>query len=217
MSVISQSSADDSENGRHSFPGESDTDAGADTQDGDNNIAEGTTYEVLSNERRRYVVYLLKQDGGRIAIGEMAEQVAAWEYDISVQQVMGDQRKRVYTALQQTHLPMMDDAGLIVFNKDRGIVTPEPAVQKIEVYQESADEETTSWSEYYLGLSSVGALLVTGSAAGLPPLNGISMSLLAAILLAVFLVSSVRHWHVHRDTDSGVDGKPPEVNRGESD
>lgn len=211
MSVISHSSADDSENGRHSFPVESGTDAGADTQDGDNNITEGTAYEVLSNERRRYVVYLLKQDGGSIAIGEMAEQVAAWEYDISVQQVMGDQRKRVYTALQQTHLPMMDDAELIAFDKDRGIVTPKPAVQEVKVYQESADAETTSWSEYYLGLSSVGALLVTGSVAGVPILDTVSMTLLATALITGFFAFSVGHWFTHREIETQVTGKPPEV------
>lgn len=180
-------------------------------------LREGTVYDVLSNKRRRYVVYMLKQNAERTTIGEMAERVAAWEYDISVQQVMGDQRKRVYTALQQTHLPMMDDAGLIAFNKDRGIVTPEPTVQGIEVYEEDTPEQTDSWSEYYLGLSSAGAVFWLGSAAGAPLLGAVSMSLLAIAFVTIFFGSAVAHWHVHRDEQSETAGKPPEVTRNGSD
>lgn len=176
-------------------------------------ITEGTTYDVLSNKRRRYVVYLLKQESDRVTIGEMAERVAAWEYGVQTEEVTGDQRKRVYTALQQTHLPMMDDAGLIVFNKDRGIVSPKPAIQGIEVYRESAAEELTSWGGYYLGISSVGALLVIGSMAGVSPFDAVSMSLLATALVAVFFTSSVGHCYVHRDEETDGIGQPPEANQ----
>ena len=46
-------------------------------------ITEDELFDVLANQRRRFAVHLLKrEEDDTIAIGEMAEQIAAWENDI---------------------------------------------------------------------------------------------------------------------------------------
>jgi len=100
-------------------------------------VSEDELFDVLSNQRRRFAVHLLKREADdSIAIGDMAEQIAAWENGIETAEITGTERKRVYTALQQSHLPKMDKAGVVDFNKNRGIVEPMPAMTDVDVYMD---------------------------------------------------------------------------------
>jgi len=61
-------------------------------------VSEDELYKVLANQRRRFAVHLLKRESGdRVEIGEMAEQIAAWENEVDVTEITGSDRKRVYT------------------------------------------------------------------------------------------------------------------------
>ena len=46
------------------------------------------------------------------------EYVAAWENDTTVERIGSTERKRVYTALRQSHLDRMADAGIIEYDVD---------------------------------------------------------------------------------------------------
>jgi len=123
-------------------------------------MSEDELFDVLSNQRRRFAVHLLKrEEDDSIAIGDMAEQIAAGK--------TGSRRRRsratsasAYTALQQSHLPKMDKAGVIDFNKNRGVVEPMPAMTDVDVYMDVVEGEEIPWSDYYLGLSGVAVALV---------------------------------------------------------
>jgi len=105
-------------------------------------VSEDELFDVLSNQRRRFAVHLLKREADdSIAIGDMAEQIAAWENGIETAEITGTERKRVYTALQQSHLPKMDKAGVVDFNKNRGIVEPMPAMTDVDVYMDVVEGE----------------------------------------------------------------------------
>ena len=81
-------------------------------------------YDMLKNRRRRMVFYYLAHTrGGEASIGELAEQLAAWENDIPLDAVDSSARKRTYNTLQQHHLPKLDEAGLVDFDRARGQVT----------------------------------------------------------------------------------------------
>ncbi|ACM56077.1 conserved hypothetical protein [Halorubrum lacusprofundi ATCC 49239] len=124
-------------------------------------VSEDELFDVLSNQRRRFAVHLLKREADdSIAIGDMAEQIAAWENGIETAEITGTERKRVYTALQQSHLPKMDKAGVVDFNKNRGIVEPMPAMTDVDVYMDVVEGKEIPWSDYYLGLSGVAVALV---------------------------------------------------------
>lgn len=83
----------------------------------------GEVFELLKNERRRRVISFLKrQDDRSTTLGVLAEHIASLENDIDVAQVSSSQRKRVYIALYQCHLPKMDDLGVIEYEKNRGTI-----------------------------------------------------------------------------------------------
>lgn len=72
-------------------------------------------FGVLSHPRRRYVLYYLR-DRETVRTGELAERVAAWERDQSVDEVAGGDVERVETDLRHTHLPKLADYGLVEYD-----------------------------------------------------------------------------------------------------
>ncbi len=123
-------------------------------------------------------------------LGDVAEQVAAWENDKSVETITSDERKRVYTSLQQTHLPKMADVGIVEF--DGSTVELSDVAGDYDVFLDIVPEDDISWGEYYLGLSGLSGVLLALVWAGiypsvLPPLGW------ATILVVVFGLSAAFH------------------------
>jgi hypothetical protein len=166
-------------------------------------IAPETVFEVLSNERRRYVLHHLKSMGERITVRELSEQVAAWENGIEVAAVTPKERKRVYTALHQTHLPKMADVGVIDYDRDRGTLELTDAIETFDIYLEVVPEQDLSWSELSLALSSVSAALVAAVALGVYPFALLPDIAYAAVIAAGWFVVSVVHTYVQRSERLG--------------
>lgn len=136
---------------------------------------EQEVFDVLSNRRRRYALYALLNDEST-TIGSLAERIAAWENDRSVDEVTPPERKRVYTALQQSHLPKLERLGLIAFDPESGRVSVTDTADEIDRYLEAADGERPLWTQLFLGLS------------------GLSVGILAAVWLNLPLFRSPRLW-----------------------
>jgi len=77
-------------------------------------------FEILKNQRRRYVLQYLDEVEEEVSMSDLAEEIAAWENDKPVSQLSSSERKRVYVGLYQCHLPKMDSMGVVEFNKPRG-------------------------------------------------------------------------------------------------
>jgi len=91
-------------------------------------------YHLLQNERRRSVLRYMQGVDGPARMRDVAEQVAAWEYDTTVEQLTSQERQRVYIALYQAHLPKLDKHGVIDYNQSRGIVEQKPRAERLEQY-----------------------------------------------------------------------------------
>lgn len=102
-------------------------------------ISKDDAYHLLQNSRRRAVLrYLLEHDPDRrFRMRDVAEAVAAWEHDTTVPRLTSKERSRVYIALYQTHLPKLDDHGVIEYDKERGHVELTPMIEVFEPYLEN--------------------------------------------------------------------------------
>ncbi|MFW5919519.1 MAG: DUF7344 domain-containing protein [Halanaeroarchaeum sp.] len=173
--------------------------------------SEDELFEVLSNRRRRYTVHALERADGALEIGDVAERVAAWENDVDPIDVSYQERKRVYTALQQTHLPKMDDIGIVSYDKHRGTIEPRPGLEEVDVYMDVVRGREIPWSQYYLGLSGVALALVAAVAANSWPLGAVpDVGWMAAITVA-FAVSASVHTYYSSTTRLGAREDPPEI------
>jgi|AntRauTorcE11898_2_1112593.scaffolds.fasta_scaffold28981_1 hypothetical protein len=190
---------------------ESDQQSGDDRGD-DATLSRDETFEILSNHRRRFALHHLQQNGDQAQLGDLSEHVAAWENDIAVAEVSSTERKRVYTSLQQFHLPKMDEKGILEFDDREGTVTLTPAAEDVDIYLEVVDSNDVPWSQYYLGLAAVNLGVLAGALAGIYPLTLVSSSGLALFVVTTFLVSALVHTYFSRtEMRLGDSDTPPEV------
>lgn len=182
-------------------------------QDGDTDeISHDECFELLSNHRRRFTLHHLRQAENGTDLGELAEQVAAWENEVPLEEISYDQRKRVYTSLQQVHLPRMDDMGVVEFDDREGTVTMGPAAEELDIYMEVVRGKDVPWGYFYPGLAAVNFAVVGLAAGGVPGFDAFSGLGVAVFVATTFLVASLAHLYVARtEMRLGSDGDPPEV------
>ncbi|SEO72520.1 hypothetical protein SAMN04487948_104379 [Halogranum amylolyticum] len=141
-------------------------------------LAESEVYDILRNDRRRSVIHCLRATGGTRTVGDLADTIAASEADESPPP--RNVRQSVYVSLHQTHLPKLDEAGIVAFDPAANEVRLLDGVEEVEAYltTSTADAPTRPAPRLVLGLAVLG------------------VSLVAVSLLDVPLVSAVRpvHW-----------------------
>ena len=167
----------------------------------------GEIFDLLSNHRRRYTIHFCKQQGETVTVSDLAEQVAAWELDKEINELDSAERKRVYTSLQQTHLPTLDDAGMVVY--ENGEVTLTEQAERMEVYMDIVPGDSIPWGEYYLGLSVIGALVLAGVWFEVLPTETVPELGWAAAVLVLFAGSAGYHVYQGRQNRLGEMERPP--------
>ena len=168
-------------------------------------------FETLSSRRRRFTLYYLSQVGESVTIRELSTQIAAWENDVALHAVTPKQRKRVYTALHQTHLPTMDRLGVIMYAQDRKTITITDQIQEFDLYLDVVPPNDLPWSQFYLLLSAVISVLVVIAVQGVTPFSSVGGFEYALLASGVFVVTSSLHYLRDRQTLIGAATTPPEV------
>lgn len=157
-------------------------------EDNNTELTRDRIFDILSSPRRRYVLYFLRSEPNPIQLTELAEHVAAWENDTTVEALSTQQRKRVYVSLYQTHLPKLAEAGLVDYDEESGDV--ETASKATEIDPLLGEQRSRpTWYIYYFGLAVLSTLLVVASIAGLAvPQVAIVMG-----IIALFVTLTVVH------------------------
>ncbi len=158
----------------------------------DTSLSQDVVFELLSSPRRRYILYYLRTVDEPIQLTTLAEQVAAWENETDVDSITEQERKRVYVSLYQTHVPRLDEAGVIEYDNDSGLVSLAGEATEIDVYLDSTAERI-SWQWLYLLLAVASAGLLGVTAAGIGIFGTLSESVVAIVILFAFTVTAVAH------------------------
>ena len=175
-------------------------------------VSRDTIHTVLSNRRRRWILHYLKGTaGGSTDFRTLVDVIAAWENEQPIGELSWKQRKRVYTALRQSHLPKLDDADVIDYDSSRGVISLTEDARDVQLYLEYVPGNDIPWSQYYAGLAIVGVLLVVTTTAGIVPFAALSGTALSWILVAMIACSALVHVSLSRRTRLGSDGPPPDV------
>ncbi|WP_343162639.1 hypothetical protein [Natronolimnobius sp. AArcel1] len=174
-------------------------------------LSKGEIFEVLRNQRRRYVLHFLKQDGRPVELGDLAQQIAAWEYETTLEGVTPAQRKRVYTTLQQTHLPKMDEAGILSFDSDEGVIEATDRTGDISIYLEIVPGHEFAWRELYLSLGAISCALVAALWLEIYPLTLLSNLTWAGIIAVTVTLTAAVHGYYEQNMRLGAGEQPPEL------
>ena len=118
-------------------------------------LAKDVVFDILKNERRRQALHFLREHP-TTSLSDLAEHVASLENDKPIRDLTSSERKRVYVGLYQCHLPKMDDAGVIDYERSRGTIELRPASSQCFVY---LDVDRTDGSEDASGEGRLATLL----------------------------------------------------------
>lgn len=169
-------------------------------------------FHVLRNRRRRFAIHHLKHTEESVEVGDLATQVAAWENGVGAEEVTSTQRRRVYNALQQTHLPELEDTGIV--EVDRREVELSDNAEELDLYLEVVPGDDIPWSEYYLGLGALGTAGVVVTWLDIGLFAGVPDAGAGAFLAAALVVSALANYFVRHPSLIGDADEPPEL-RGE--
>ncbi|AEA47431.1 DUF7344 domain-containing protein [Archaeoglobus veneficus] len=131
--------------------------------------------ELISNTRRRLLLKHLVERGGESSLEDAVSYICVNEGDDECRN-----RKSVYISLKQTHIPKLEKARILTFDKHTNTLRLEERYMKdVKMYVEFVEGSDISWSKYYLGL------------AGMTTLASLYIFDLWAIIISlVFLMSS---------------------------
>ncbi|WP_227357623.1 DUF7344 domain-containing protein [Haladaptatus salinisoli] len=170
------------------------------------NLTKDKIFHILQTQRRRDALRYLKENDGPVEMRDLAEQVAAWENNTTLQALTSDERQRVYIALYQSHLPKLDKEDIIKYNQSRGVVERGPLAEQFDPYLNTLETDDTDleldatiqdddrWFHYYrwATVASVGTLV--GSWINLPFLSALPGHFLGAFVVMLYAAISTIHF-----------------------
>ncbi|WP_318569345.1 DUF7344 domain-containing protein [Salinigranum marinum] len=160
-------------------------------------LAESDIHDVLRNDRRRLVLERLAEGEDRQTVSDLAEYIATVES--GEEPPPRNVRQSVYVSLHQTHLPKLDDLGIVEYDANAKAVLRAENADDVAVYMEVVPKNAISWAEYYFGLGVLGLLAIVGQLVGVPILGAVDSTLLATVLFLVVTVSAGYHVFDQRD------------------
>lgn len=142
-------------------------------------------FDLLSSGRRRNVLERLRVVGEPVTVTELAESVAAIENSVAPDELTDKQRKRVYVSLYQTHVPKLDDMGIVEYDRDEGTVTLTERGVALTDYFTGGDEgeDGYPWPVHYLSIGVVGAFSLVGVGVSVVPVDGVPVGIALSVLI----------------------------------
>lgn len=172
---------------------------------GDGRLESEEIFDILSNSRRRVVLQHLQDTDNRSDLRTLTERVAAWENDVAPEKITNKQRMRAYTALRQSHLPKMDEKGIIEFDPDRGTVELEQHAAEVDEYIARVLGQDDPWIYVFLGIGAMGTLATVGSLVDLSLFAGIHGSSIALLVSAAIILAATTKLGYETITGSTAD------------
>jgi hypothetical protein len=169
-------------------------------------LSKDTIFHLLQVERRRLTLQYLHGRTDAVSLRDLAEQVAAWENEMSVVELSSKERQRAYISLYQTHLPTLDKEGIIEYDQDRGTIKRTPRADQFNPYlfdtvpQDSSESSTDSalnhrWGRYYLGGTLFSTSLFGAKLLQLPFVAEWAFRFILPIILVVFSIPAASHYY----------------------
>jgi hypothetical protein len=162
----------------------------------DESLKRTEIHDVLRNDRRRLVLSRLGEVEGPVTVRDLSEYIASVES--GERPAPRNVRQSVYVSLHQTHLPKLDDLG-IVEEVERGVRLSHHA-DEVTVYLEVVPKHGLSWGEYYLGVAILGLLVQLAGSLGVPVLAGVGAATLTTAFLGLFALSAMYHISMQQTT-----------------
>lgn len=102
----------------------------------DESLATDRVLDALAHERRRHVLHCLRNYDQTMALADLADEVAVRENETAITEITAEEVKRVYVSLYHTHIPKLQDVGVVEYSQDRDMVTLLDTADQLDDYLE---------------------------------------------------------------------------------
>ncbi|WP_435358156.1 DUF7344 domain-containing protein [Haloarchaeobius sp. DFWS5] len=153
-----------------------------------NRLQECDIHQILSNPRRRETLRILNQTVGTITLRDLSELIASIES--GEEPAPRNVRDAVYVSLHQTHLPKLDELGVLEYDSNRKYIELLDGARDVNIYMEVVTSHGITWAEFYRGLGVLGLCTVVASLAGVPGLELVDPLLWSSGFLVAFAGST---------------------------
>lgn len=191
-------------------------------------LDQDTIFELLSNSRRRFVLHYLRHADPPVDLGTLADELAAWENDVGIDELSNQQRKRVYVSLYQTHLEKLNETSVIDYESDEGVIELTYRASELFTFMDRGDDalfdehrevvendvdggvdeskgtSTTGqtrglrWPAYYIGLAIVSTFIYLMSWADVGTFASVPEAAVGLAISVVFMLSGIVHFLTER-------------------
>jgi hypothetical protein len=114
-------------------------------------LGEEEIHDILSNERRKTTLELLKNRSGPVELRDLTDWIAELEADTTPPP--RSLRQSVYNSLHQNHLPKLDRHGVIDYDSNRKVISLRSKARRVDLYMEVLTPYGITWSTYYRTVS----------------------------------------------------------------
>lgn len=158
-------------------------------------LSEDELFGVLQNRRRREALGHLNDRGGPVSTRELADWVAAREHETTPEALRPEERQRVYISLYQSHLPVLEEHGVVDYASSEGVIEATALAGRFDPYLDVPDRPlrppNSGRSVRRTGLAALGGTgMLAAGWLDLAPAGGLLAltwcGILAASLLLVF-------------------------------
>jgi len=157
-------------------------------------------FDLLSNERRRFTLRYLRENGSTPR-GELAEELAAYENGKPRDEITSQERKRVDVSLFQSHLPRMEEHGVVESERNLQVELGANADQLFAVLDPEPGCDSGPPPVYpaaaIVGLVGLGVWSAAGAVAAT------AGAVVAGLSLLAVLATACVEWLEETGTDSG--------------
>lgn len=159
-------------------------------------LDEVTIHDALSNARRRRVIEFLSEEGA-LSPRALSERIAAAE--TGEDPPPRSARQSVYVSLRQTHLPHLEDIGVVEETEGGDAVRLAEHSEAVAAYMGPLRPFRLAWSEYYAAVGMLGFLTIVACDLGVPPLGGVDNGSLGLFFFLVVVASATYQMLVEGD------------------
>jgi hypothetical protein len=156
-------------------------------------IDPGEIHDILRNDRRRRVIKQLQQRLEPVTLRELSERIA--EHESGTAPAPRKLRESVYNSLHQTHLPKLDERGIVEYDENRKTVRLCEGARHVDVYMEVITRYGITWAAFYRTLGVLALLAILAAQIEAPVISIVSPLAWATGFLTVFaLATSYQLW-----------------------
>ncbi len=157
-------------------------------------LSQDLVFDLLSSPRRRFVLYYLRSESESMQLTDLADEVAAWEYDTPVEELTEQERKRAYVSLYQTHVPKLAEAGLIDYDTESGTIRLTDRASDVDEYLPSEGGYDIRWELMYLAIEIICVVIYAIGVIDVGVFAAVSVTVSGAIILGLFGLTTIIHY-----------------------